>query len=155
MFEDLVCNKYFVIALIAIIIILLFLYIRKRSCGFEGMENIDAQNLDIENAWDGNNVSKYRRKHHLNYGLQSKDEVYRQYMNFNKGNNGNTPKKMKYTAKPIDNRPDLGNCVPCEPCVCPGDLDHHDFFDSESTDKNDYGYPKREVIRRAMKTRSG
>lgn len=163
MFEDLICNKYFVITLVIVIIILLWLYIRKRSCGIEGMENVPLTLNDsdvTERAWGGNDVTKYRCNKNK---VKRKDEVYQKYMDFGKMK-GQT--QLDYDTnnvysgpKPIDDRPDLGNCVPCqvcEPCpACPGDKKYDDFFDSETTENNgvDYGHFAKKSINNFLSKR--
>ena len=48
MFEDIVSNKYFVIALIIALIVVIYLYVQKKSCGIEGMRNVDLSQTSQE-----------------------------------------------------------------------------------------------------------
>ena len=54
MFDDIISNKYFVIALVIALLVVLYLYSQKKSCDLEGMKNIDLsplpQNL-VEGPW--------------------------------------------------------------------------------------------------------
>lgn len=141
MFDNLICNKYFVIFLIAVIIILLILYIRKQSCHrHEGMSMLQGTDVD-EPAWGGNNVTKHNYNkntsklgHNLSHkstnsgNYKSADSVHQRYLEFD--NPSPSPifdkPRSKFESKlinydydnvmPMDNRPDLGNCVPCQEC---------------------------------------
>lgn len=150
MFDKLVCNKYFVIALIVIIIVLLFLYLRKKSCGVEKMENVDLtlHKSGVEDAV--NDVTKYRAD---NKDIKPKDEVYQKYLDFDKHEEPKPKQQKKLKLRPIDNRPDLGNCAPC---ICPNDRRSDDYdndFFEDSTEE-DYGYPTKEAIRRSLALKS-
>lgn len=134
MLEDFICNIYFVIALIIIIIVLFWLYIRKSD--IEGMDTID------EPAWIGNEAKKY--KFHKNM-LKRKDQLYRKYVEKHPDKMMREyrcwRKKIGINPKPMDDRPDLGNCVSrdCPPCPpCKSDSEYNDLFDSESSEDNRY-----------------
>lgn len=93
--EQLSCNTCFVITLIIIIAVLL-VYIWRMPRGVERMSKIDE-------SWD--------KKFHRKNSLIPRDEVYRKYLEFDRKD------KPNYVM-PMDDKPELGNCVPCKPCAC-------------------------------------
>lgn len=155
MFDDLVSNKYFIIALIIALLVVLYLYSQKESCSVEGMQNIDFTPLShelIEKPWtDKNNGLKYKsvnnafdthadKKTKQKIGgsnfLKRKDETYEKYMEQQDNDPVNINQKPKKIAKnpnvpqPLNDRPDLSQC---QPCICPNDIPStSDSDDSES-----------------------
>ena len=144
MLDNIISNKYFVIALIIALIVIIYLYSQKKSCSIEPMRNIDvtvvSDEID-EKPWaeDGNN-GKYRRvdngtrsckqnkynSRNKNNGknrgiLKRTDENYGKYI---ENENNNRQKKRgridNDIPQPLDMRPDLSQC---QPCICPGDDD--------------------------------
>lgn len=153
MLDGLLTNKYFVIALIIALIVIIFLYNRKRTCTIEGMQNIgtiSSKNID-EKAWEenpyggkyklieknDNKTSKKRNKYDL---IDDDDEINLEFVKYRRINNPvndrsrDSIKKRKKMSNsyqrrlpaPIDDRPDL---MQCKPCICPGDSS--DSSDSE------------------------
>lgn len=90
-------NKYFVLALILAIIVLVYLYFRKKTCSIEGMQNVDLSTLSqnmAEKPWtDDVNSSGYktvgnnfdiRADNNSKFGknkLSRKDQLYHKYIN--------------------------------------------------------------------------
>jgi hypothetical protein len=131
MFDNIVSNKYFIIALIIALIVVLYLYSQKKSCDIEGMKNVDLISLsqDIRESPGANNnfdksVDNYHNKKKIgkNNFLKRKDEIFQNYSDHDDSdfNPENTKKKIKKIStnipKPYDNRPDLSQC---QPCICP------------------------------------
>jgi hypothetical protein len=75
MFEELISNKYFVIALIIALIVVLYLYSQKKSCEIEGMKNVDLtplpQNL-VEHPWTNDFNQHYK---HVNNAFDKKADA--------------------------------------------------------------------------------
>jgi hypothetical protein len=167
MFDNIVSNKYFVIALVIALIVVIYLYSRKKSCAVEGMQNVDLTLLApeiSEKPWadddnDGNykNVNKRfdkyadayaKRKSGKNSNLKRKDQLYNQYMEY-EGYEDVIPEKIRQKRKrmvrdnipkPLDDRPDLSQC---QPCICPQDRlmaidDDDDNDDDDDYDENIY-----------------
>ncbi len=104
MFDKLLTNKYFCIAIIVALIVVLILYCQKSSCGLEGMQNVDLTPLGQELAeapWTNekggdehkmvnNNFDKYADKytknklHKKGYSytnfLKRSDDNFRKYI---------------------------------------------------------------------------
>lgn len=150
MFEDLASNKYFVIALIIAVIVLIYLYSQKKSCGIEKMENIDltpqSHNLSekpwaesasdtykrVNNKFDLNAdaTTKAKLGHDVNY-IQRADQSWQNYFDTNneikRGSNRSIP-------QPLDDRPDLSQC---QPCVCPKPNKWRKYISDDSDDSED------------------
>ena len=122
MSENFLTNKYFVIALIIALIVLLYLYSRKRSCAIEGMKNLNLvgqfngkESLSVNNINNNNkpkyNDNKYSKENNQNYGtyLEFGGDGYNRISNRRKSTINNIP-------QPLDMRPDLSQC---QPCICP------------------------------------
>ena len=135
MFEKLLTNKYFCLAIILLLLVVIYLYTQKSSCDVETMENVDLTPLlqeVSEDPWtDDYNGSKYRT-----FGGKfdkMTDELTK--LKLKKNGYGYTDflgradqNLIKYISKeefvpesvpkPLDNRPDLSQC---QPCKCPQD----------------------------------
>lgn len=111
MFENIVSNKYFIIALIIALAVLLYLYSQKKSCSVEGMQNIDFVEVDTEieeKPWaDDNNDGKYKninrqtntsfnKKTDKNNMLKRKDQLYKQYMEYKESSDPNERRAAKF-----------------------------------------------------------
>jgi len=155
MFDNIVSNKYFVIALVIALIVIIYLYSQKKSCNVENMQNLSplTSNID-EKPWaSDSDTGKYRSvKNYLNKKLKNpkrkrKDEIYQKYMENNddydltskknirqkrrKNKSKNVPLAgLQYVPQPVDDRPDLSQC---QPCICPGDS-------SDSDSESDINY---------------
>lgn len=163
MFDKLLSNKYFIIALIIALVVVIYLYSQKKSCDIEGMRNIDLAPLSqeiIERPWaDDDDDGKYRKvnkktdKNNKN-NLKRKDEVYMEYEGCEditpKKNHQKKKKKVKNSIpKPLDDRPDLSQC---QPCICPQDkqIEYEDSSDSDEdiyipNRKNNYRTPRKKL----------
>ena len=136
MTDNILTNKYFVIALIIAFIVLLFLYSQKRTCAIEGMKNIEQANKNTTNPWtddkveskyknidDDDDKDKYAKKTHPERYLNRTDETHLALLEFGGDNyariNGRRS-TINGIPQPLDMRPDLSQC---QPCVCPGDSD--------------------------------
>lgn len=92
MFDNLLTNRYFCIAIIIALLIVLYLYSQQKSCGVEGMQNIDltplAQEL-TETPWtndpEGGNYKKYDNKFDKFADMYTKEKLKKngyKYTNF-------------------------------------------------------------------------
>ena len=136
MFDDIVSNKYFIIALIIALIVVIYLYTQKQSCAVEGMRNIDLTQLPYkldEKPWVDNKTDKSVAPQKKNCNKQTKrtDEIYNMYI---ESDSITEPVKKRKQSKrrkstvngipqPLDMRPDLSQC---QPCICPGDSSDSD-----------------------------
>jgi len=149
MFEKLLTNKYFCVAIIVALIVVLFLYSQKKSCDVEGMQNVDLTPLGQELAeapWTtdkggrkhksvGNKFDKYAdlynilklKKHGYSYTdfLKRADDSYRTYV---ENENYSPLDEDHLTGKrrpPLDDIPRPIDTHPelsqCQPCICPQD----------------------------------
>ena len=169
MFDNIVSNKYFIIALVIALIVVIYLYSQKKSCDVEGMSNLNLTSLSqeiTEKPWteddsDGkyksvNKLDKYadrntKKKTGKNGNfLRRKDEVYDQYMKYD-GYEIMIPENVRQRRKrsstnynniprPLDDRQDLSQC---QPCICPQDDDDDDDYDDDDNDDYDYTKNKR------------
>ena len=103
MADSIFVNKYFVIALLIILLIFVYLYVKKSSCQVEGMQNVDLTSMThdmVERPWAddyqygnykivGNKFDKKADKYNRNKNngpyVKRKDQVYTDYVN--KANN--------------------------------------------------------------------
>jgi len=106
MFDDIVSNKYLIIALIIALIVVLYLYYRKKSCAVEGMKNLDLAPVGSSYELDYGQIPDKKMKRKKKKYIKQKNEL------------SDSDDSSTESPKPLDPRPDLGNCVPC---VCPGD----------------------------------
>lgn len=128
--DDLLRNKYFCIAILIALVVLLYLYSQKQSCDIEPMSNIgiDFSTLSpelTENPWtesgddhkqvgnkfdimaDNRTRSKLKSDGHLyRKFLKRTDQNYEQYGREDFGYNAPVP-------KPLDTHPELSQCQPC------------------------------------------
>ena len=128
--EDIITNKYFVIALIIALIVVLFLYSQKK-CRIEGMRNIELiKSGDMEKAWTEDCYGNYKfGNSKKNDYLKRRDELLEKYLD---NEYQRISKKNNDFPMPMDDRPDLGNCQPCAPCP-PCKSKKTDTADSESS----------------------
>ena len=125
MLDEILTNKYFTIVLIIVIIILLFLYFGRKPCiGLERMTTLENNYLVKNNDRDQSNNLKVENTiknpptEHQSYGtnfefdnnldqyqIQDQNSEQDEYLaNYN----------YQFTIpRPMDDRPDLGNCVEC------------------------------------------
>lgn len=118
--DGILSNKYFVIALIIALVVVIYLYVQKRSCKFEGMRNIDLSSEMIERPWaeDDDIHGRYKSVNRRNYRnsyrkkILDKDELYEKYSE--KYDDNDKKVRKSRLPKPMDDRPDLSQCQ----CVC-------------------------------------
>lgn len=192
MLDNLLTNKYLMIALILILVYVLFIYSQKRSCGVEGMENMDltplAQEL-TQRPWtdfpDGDNHGRvntrfdkradaYVKAKLLKNGYGKQNFLERSDQNFEKymdDADNREPKRVvpaqkvaskpfhdqydedyndvmeDYIApRPLDARPDLSQCQPCNCDDKPRRRPRHD--DEELTDlESETPVPKKKAVK--------
>lgn len=143
--NNLLTNKYFCIAILIALIVVVFLYFRKKSCNMEGMTNIDLTSLGhqpteqnifsktlgrsdqlkkiSDKGLDKTELKKYLKKgkdkldrsDFKDYLEKGKDKL-KKYLK--KHQDKYPDKKLSGVPMPLDNRPDLSQC---QPCICPGD----------------------------------
>lgn len=130
MLENILTNKYFVIALIFALFILFFLYIQNRPCKIECMRNIDLEPLPCEaeeKLYDGNykkvgkNVTSKRKTKKSKRDVNNSEEKPSKLGTLN----GKSPQPYNASSK-LDQ---------CQPCVCPEKREPQD--DSTSTTDDD------------------
>ena len=147
-FDNFLTNKWFVIALIIALGVVIYMYSQKK-CGVEGMRNVDLTPLShqlSEKPWtDDSNNSRYKtvnnefdqnadqesKRKFGNNQLKRQDLVYQNFSEYNEDDDETldfVQRKQRKSSidydnypKPLDTRPDLSQCQPCKPCVCPGD----------------------------------
>lgn len=165
MFDNIVSNKYFVIALVITVIVVLYLYSRKKSCNIEGMQNVDLlrtpPKID-EMPWANDyetgkyrNIDKHPKKHNKkinkNNYLKRKDLLYRQYAKHD-NDNIDIHKRKRQNQSNISN-PQRGKVYwesdsqilgQCQPCICP----KNDESDSSSSEEDNYPIKKNKSKRR-------
>jgi hypothetical protein len=164
MFDNVISNKYFIIALIIALIVVLYLYSQKKSCNVEGMKNVDLSSLSqeiAENPWTNDaNDGKYKsvnnkfdryadhntkKKTGQNNFLKRKDEVYQDYVAYD-GYEELIPENIRQKRKTMS-MPINSNEVPkpldkrpdlsqCQPCICPGDI----LDDDDDDEDDEYKY---------------
>lgn len=152
MLDNLLTNKYFCIAIVIALVLILYMYHTKQSCNIEGMSNVDLTPLAQEltkKPWAeqkntssyelvgpnefNNNVDKYVKQKLKKNGykymtpLERKDQIYEQSKNL---------KKKKHTIKkdpvPLDNHPELSQCQPCKCELTDTDSDSDSDYNSNS-----------------------
>jgi preprotein translocase subunit Sec63 len=135
MVDSILSNRYFIIALIIALGVVIYMYIQKKSCKLEGMKNFDDTfNGSIERPWgDDEDVhGQYRtvnRKNSKNMNrkkiMDRKDEMYEKYVE--RQSYGENDKKFRksYLPKPNDDRPDLSQCQ----CICQKRRNRDDYDD--------------------------
>jgi hypothetical protein len=113
MFDNATSNKYFIIALIIALIVVLYLYSQKKSCDIENMDTI------VDRPWANDDESQYRsvKSDNSKNRLKRRDEIFIEYTE-STSDNDTTPVKKRKAPKPMDNHPELAQCPPC---ICPGD----------------------------------
>jgi len=151
--DNLLTNKYFCIAVIIALLVVIYLYSRKNSCSTEGMQDVDltplAQEL-TETPWTNRNgggmhkdvnnrfdkfADRYTKK-------KLKDEGY-SYTDFLKRSDQSYEKYMEYdgyeTMMPEKQRRLMGKKMQknkgCQPCICPQDniiVSEDSYSESES-----------------------
>ncbi|XWV24822.1 hypothetical protein QJ856_gp0961 [Tupanvirus deep ocean] len=157
MFDNIVSNKYFIIALVIALVVVIYLYSQKKSCEIEGMKNLDLTPLShelVEKPWtEDENDGKYKSvnnkfdKHADQYNkrktnknnnyLKRKDEIFQEYIEYDSYEDV-IPENKKQRRKRV--YPNNNNDIPkpldnrpdlsqCQPCVCPGDDDYDDDDD--------------------------
>lgn len=159
MFEDIVSNKYLIIALIIALLVVLYLYSQKKPCSVEKM-----QNVNLTNPINSTNSTKPTKQSHellekqwvdKKADLSTKNKLHdnAQFAPFapradqsweNYFNNNAEIKMGKYKSlpQPLDDRPDLSQC---QPCICPKPKKWQRYLDSDDEDSDDeYEY----IIRR-------
>ena len=81
MFDNIVSNKYLIIALIIALIVVIYLYMQKRSCEVEGMKNIDLTPLPhqlSEKPWvNNNNNNNNNNSNNSNNSNNDNDNKYK------------------------------------------------------------------------------
>ena len=105
MFDDKNTNKYLIIGLIIVLVVVIVLYFKKKSCNVEKMTQLDL--TPVERPWAEDDDAEYKTVKKTKCKKKSKKQV-------SVSDSSENPEPM-----PLDPRPDLGNCVPCKPCVCP------------------------------------
>lgn len=135
--NNLLTNKYFCIAVLIALLVVVFFYLRKRSCETEGMKNFSTNWMDkLRNKWfhkresyQQSNDSKEKdklgrpkksKKGHESF-LRESDygpEFDRDLLDRIQDTPPRKKRADENNPKPLDPRPDLGNCPPC---ICPGD----------------------------------
>ena len=163
MLDELISNKYFVIALIIALILVLYLYSRKKSCELEGMKNIDLTPLSTNRNYNNKRVKQCNKNerdndndngqvfnsdrdnnnnnnnNNNNYRVIDRDEKFKTDKNFKKYLRKRLRSKRSNYPRPLNDRPDLSQC---QPCICPGGkkgfrLNELDFDDDSDSDDND------------------
>ena len=141
MFEKLLKNEYFCIAVVLALIVVTYLYSQKRSCDIENMRNVDlttlAQEL-TETPWVNRNGPNYKmvgnkfdrsadgytkkklQKNGYPYTsfLGRSDDTYLRYINQEGydhwSKNGNKKMRSHEGPTPLDSHPELSQCQPCK-----------------------------------------
>lgn len=133
MFEDLLSNRYFTIALIIALALFVYMYTQKETC--EGMRNVDltplAQEL-TEKPWVNRSAGDHKRvnnafdrvadryvklklkKNGYDYTdfLARSDERFEEYERETFENT--KPKRKSTIPMPLDSHPELSQCQPCK-----------------------------------------
>jgi len=139
--DNFLTNKYFCLAIIIALGIMVYLYQTRDSCTIEGMDNVDLSMLAPEltdEPWaregDDEKYRRYDSKFNKNADETVKENLKKKgykYTNFLKGpgemfeeyekaNNSSYP-------KPKDDHPELGACQPCN-CNSDESEDTEEFY---------------------------
>lgn len=126
MFDNILSNKYFVIALFIALCVVIYLYYRKKSCDVESMDLIPLSPEVSERPWLKEETYKPKKVN----GLKRLDEIYHKHMQdsgfLDVMPGDDTNKKIKVLRKK-NNRPSIKEY---QPCICP-QLDVSDEFDED------------------------
>lgn len=105
-FDNIITNKWFVVALIIALIVVIYLYSQKK-CGTESMCNLDLITLPQK-------VPKYKLNQ-PNFKAWNRNEIgYHKYDETSETSDSDTTDENY--PKPLDTRPDLSQCQPCKVC---------------------------------------
>lgn len=148
--DNILTNKYFCLAIIIALGIMVYLYNARDSCSIEGMDNVDLSVLApelIDSPWETEGEDYYRSvnskfnknadmvvKKRLNKDVQflkNSDQTFQTYEALNKKNN----KMQSSFPMPKDDHPELSQC---QPCNC-------DNISTDSSDSTEEEYYKRKL----------
>lgn len=129
MFDNIISNKYFVIALIIALVVILYLYSQKQSCNVETMKNVDYAPISQEfneRPWAANgdtgDYAPVKKKKRTKGALKRTDQLFGNYMACEKEGdlyaekNKELPQPLDTTNPGLLNNFNIGKCPPC---VCP------------------------------------
>jgi len=142
---NILTNKYFVVALVIFVILLLYLYFTKKSCNVESMANLQLPSGDDE-SHDMHDSAKICAKNKTSKNIKQ-SKLVNQSKNVKQSKLTNPIKSptLNFTnPEPYDTRPEL---AACQPCICPKNK-----FDTDTSDTSDADIviPKK-YIRQLMK----
>lgn len=138
MFEDIVSNKYLIIALIIALLVVLYLYSQKKPCSVEKMQNINptSQSHELSKKTCVNKKVDFATKNEQHDNVQSWENYFNNNAEIKMGRNRSIP-------QPLDDRPDLSQC---QPCICPKPKKWQKYLDFDDDDDSDDEYEY--IIRR-------
>jgi hypothetical protein len=135
MADNLLTNKYFCLALLSLLIIVVYLYVQQKSCDVETMRNVDltplAQEISEEPWANNRNGSQYHNvggkfdKYADAYTKNKLKENGYSYTNFLGRSDDSFRKYMQKEGYgslenmplPLDTHPELSQCQPCNCAV--------------------------------------
>lgn len=131
--ETLLTNKYFCVAVLVALVVMVYLYINQTDyCSVEGLQNVNLTPLGqelvkdpgtnrVNDKFDREADAYVKNKHKIKNFLPRADVSYRKYME-SSDEIDSTPIHLKHRKKsshsfypqPLDTRPDLSQCQPCK-----------------------------------------